>query len=68
MFKGSIPALLTPFQADGRVDEKAFVAHVEWQISEGSSGLVPVTLNRFVEEQYPQMKRISAHVGGPIFY
>ena len=42
MFKGSIPALLTPFQADGRVDEKAFVAHVEWQISEGSSGLVPV--------------------------
>ncbi len=42
MFKGSYPALLTPFTADGRVDEDAFAAHVEWQISEGSHGLVPV--------------------------
>ena len=42
MFKGSIPALLTPFQADRRADEKAFVAHVVWLISDGSSGLVPV--------------------------
>lgn len=42
MFKGSIPALLTPFKDDGSVDEKAFVAHVEWQIAEGSTGLVPV--------------------------
>ncbi len=42
MFKGSIPALITPFTADGAVDETAFAAHVEWQIAEGSSGLVPV--------------------------
>ncbi len=42
MFKGSMPALVTPFTADGGVDEKAFAAHVEWQIAEGSSGLVPV--------------------------
>ncbi len=42
MFKGSCPALLTPFRDDGSVDEDAFAAHVEWQISEGSSGLVPV--------------------------
>jgi 4-hydroxy-tetrahydrodipicolinate synthase len=42
MFKGSIPALLTPFKDDGSVDENAFAAHVEWQISEGSAGLVPV--------------------------
>jgi 4-hydroxy-tetrahydrodipicolinate synthase len=42
MFKGSIPALVTPFTTDGGVDEKAFAAHVEWQIEEGSSGLVPV--------------------------
>ncbi|GAK72331.1 4-hydroxy-tetrahydrodipicolinate synthase [Agrobacterium rubi] len=42
MFKGSIPALITPFTADGSVDETAFAAHVEWQIAEGSSGLVPV--------------------------
>ncbi|OOG66867.1 4-hydroxy-tetrahydrodipicolinate synthase [Sinorhizobium sp. A49] len=42
MFKGSIPALVTPFTAAGAVDAEGFVAHVEWQIKEGSSGLVPV--------------------------
>ncbi len=41
MFSGSIPALITPFR-DGKVDEKAFQDLVEWQIAEGSSGLVPV--------------------------
>lgn len=40
MFSGSIPALVTPFR-DGRVDEEAFRAFVDWQISEGSSALVP---------------------------
>jgi 4-hydroxy-tetrahydrodipicolinate synthase len=39
-FKGSMPALVTPF-ADGKVDEAALEAFVAWQISEGSSGLVP---------------------------
>lgn len=39
--RGSIPALITPFR-DGAVDEKAFVNLVEWQIAEGSHGLVPV--------------------------
>jgi 4-hydroxy-tetrahydrodipicolinate synthase len=42
MFRGSIPALLTPFKDDGSVVENAFAAHVEWQISQGSTGLVPV--------------------------
>ena len=42
MFQGSIPALVTPFTETGAVDEKAFAAHVEWQIAEGSTGLVPV--------------------------
>ncbi|MFC3713689.1 4-hydroxy-tetrahydrodipicolinate synthase [Sphingoaurantiacus capsulatus] len=40
MFEGSIPALVTPFR-DGNVDEAAFSAFVEWQIAEGSHGLVP---------------------------
>ena len=40
MFSGSIPALVTPFR-DGAFDEKLFRAFVDWQISEGSSGLVP---------------------------
>ncbi|WFU48498.1 4-hydroxy-tetrahydrodipicolinate synthase [Sinorhizobium terangae] len=42
MFKGSIPALVTPFTATGSVDADSFVTHVEWQIKEGSHGLVPV--------------------------
>ena len=37
---GSIPALITPFR-DGRVDIKAFESFVEWQIAEGTHGLVP---------------------------
>ncbi|GGE77496.1 4-hydroxy-tetrahydrodipicolinate synthase [Stappia taiwanensis] len=41
MFKGSIPALVTPFR-NGAVDEKAFQEFVDWQIKEGSHGLVPV--------------------------
>jgi 4-hydroxy-tetrahydrodipicolinate synthase len=40
MFFGSIPALVTPFAA-GRVDLAIFRALVEWQIDEGSNGLVP---------------------------
>jgi len=42
MFKGSMPALVTPFDGSGAFDEKAFRALVKWQISEGSHGLVPV--------------------------
>jgi 4-hydroxy-tetrahydrodipicolinate synthase len=42
MFRGSIPALLTPFKDNGELDESGFAAHVEWQVSEGSNGLVPV--------------------------
>ena len=41
-FRGSIPALVTPFTADGAIDEKAFRDFIEWQIEEGSHGLVPV--------------------------
>src|SRR3954452_15853819 len=41
MFKGSIPALVTPMR-DGRVDEDAFASFVDWQIAEGSHGLVPM--------------------------
>ncbi|CAN7272083.1 4-hydroxy-tetrahydrodipicolinate synthase [Rhizobium leguminosarum] len=42
MFNGSIPALVTPFTDTGLIDEDSFAAHVDWQIKEGSGGLVPV--------------------------
>ncbi|MBA4783347.1 MAG: 4-hydroxy-tetrahydrodipicolinate synthase [Rhizobiales bacterium] len=41
MFQGSMPALVTPF-ANGRLDETTFAKFVDWQIAEGSHGLVPV--------------------------
>ena len=41
MFRGSIPALVTPFR-DEAFDEAAFRDLVEWQIAEGSHALVPV--------------------------
>ncbi|UEM23336.1 4-hydroxy-tetrahydrodipicolinate synthase [Skermanella mucosa] len=41
MFSGSIVALLTPFK-NGKVDEKAFQSFVDWQIGQGTNGLVPV--------------------------
>jgi 4-hydroxy-tetrahydrodipicolinate synthase len=40
-FRGSITALVTPFQ-DGRVDEHRFRALIDWQIINGTHGLVPV--------------------------
>src|SRR5690606_35195872 len=41
MLRGSITALITPMQ-NGLVDEKAFASFVDWQIAEGTHGLVPV--------------------------
>lgn len=40
IFYGSIPALITPFR-DGKVDDKAFQSFVDWQIRQGSHGVVP---------------------------
>jgi 4-hydroxy-tetrahydrodipicolinate synthase len=40
-FRGSFTALVTPFK-NGSVDEAAFRGIVDWQIAEGTNGLVPV--------------------------
>lgn len=41
MFKGSIVALITPFR-EGKVDAVAFKDFVDWQIKQGTHGVVPV--------------------------
>ena len=40
MFKGSIPALITPFKNE-KVDYSSYEKIIEWSISEGSHGFVP---------------------------
>nr|HPL82904.1 dihydrodipicolinate synthase family protein [Candidatus Omnitrophota bacterium] len=40
MFRGSIVAIVTPFK-NGKVDEKTFRDLIEFQIKNGTSGIVP---------------------------
>ena len=40
MFKGSFVAIVTPFK-NGKIDEKAYADLIEFQIGEGTQGIVP---------------------------
>jgi len=42
MFHGSLVALVTPMRADGGIDEDAYARLIEWQIEQGTNGIVPV--------------------------
>ena len=42
MFNGSLTALITPMTGDGGLDYGAYARLIDWQIAEGTSGLVPV--------------------------
>ncbi len=42
MFHGSFTALVTPMHEDGRIDDEAFIRLIDWQIAEGTNGIVPV--------------------------
>ena len=58
MFKGSIVALITPFTDHG-VDEKAFQGLVDWQIGEGTQGLVPCgTTGESPTLSHPEHERV----------
>jgi len=41
MFRGSIVALVTPFDPEGRIDERRLAELVEWHAAEGTAGVVP---------------------------
>jgi len=41
VLRGSIVALVTPFNADGSLDEKALKDLIEWHITQGTDGIVP---------------------------
>jgi len=58
MFKGSIVALITPFTEHG-VDEKAFQNLVDWQIREGTQGVVPCgTTGESPTLSHPEHERV----------
>jgi len=42
MFKGSLVALITPMRQDATLDEDAYARFIEWQIGQGTEGIVPV--------------------------
>ncbi|MGE4482646.1 4-hydroxy-tetrahydrodipicolinate synthase [Acidocella sp.] len=42
MFHGSFTALVTPMHEDGRIDDEAYIRFIDWQIAEGTNGIVPV--------------------------
>jgi 4-hydroxy-tetrahydrodipicolinate synthase len=58
LFKGSLTALITPFK-NGQLDEEAFRRFVEWQIAEGTHGLVPAgTTGESPTLDYAEHKRV----------
>lgn len=58
MFKGSITALVTPMK-NGSLDEEGFRSFVEWQIAEGTHGLVPMgTTGESATVSHDEHKRI----------
>jgi len=76
MFKGSLVAIVTPFR-NGRLDEEALGRLIEWQIAEGTHGIVPcgttgesATLShdehrRVIEFTIATVNRRVAVVAGP---
>jgi len=42
MFKGSLVALITPMTEEGSLDEDAYARFIDWQITQGTEGIVPV--------------------------
>ena len=41
MFKGVLPALITPFTKDNKIDKHGFVQNIGFLIENGVSGIVP---------------------------
>ena len=72
--QGCGTALVTPFRPDGSLDEAALYAHVNWQIAEGVSLLVPAgttgEASTLTEPEWLRVIEITAAAAGgrvPVF-
>ena len=66
LFQGSFVALITPMHPDGAVDEAAFSAFVDWQIQQGTNGIVPVGTTgespTLSHDEHRRVVEIAVHV------
>lgn len=70
-YRGSMTAIITPFDASGAVDESALCAFIDWQIEEGTKVIVPVgttgesaTLTHDEHKQVTEL--VVSHVAGRV--
>ena len=71
LLTGCVTALVTPFKADGSVDDSACAALVDWQIAEGIDGLVPVgstgeAATLTLDERLHVVRLVAQRAGGRV--
>ena len=67
MFTGSLVAIVTPFRK-GKVDERAFGDLIEWQIANGTNGIVPCRTTgesaTLTHEEHHRVVRLTVEPSG----
>ena len=63
MFKGSYTVMVTPFRADGGLDERTLRNFVDWQIEQGTQGLIPLgSTGEFLSQTREERRQVAAIV------
>jgi 4-hydroxy-tetrahydrodipicolinate synthase len=63
MFKGSYTVMVTPFAQDGSMDEGALRRFVDWQIEQGTQGLIPLgSTGEFLSMTRDERRQVAAVV------
>jgi 4-hydroxy-tetrahydrodipicolinate synthase len=63
MFRGSYTVMVTPFRADGSIDEPTLRRFVDWQIEQGTQGLIPLgSTGEFLSQTPEERRQVAAIV------
>lgn len=63
MFKGSYTVMVTPFKADGSLDEATLRRFVDWQIEQGTQGLIPLgSTGEFLSQTREERRQVASIV------